>query len=292
MSVAGLRDDLQRTGSMPRALIRDAIVPVSFRQIYKPCIDASPEPDLARPEPTATEPELPRGSRAASGRRSSGGRGRVRGRVPARWMVQALSRASCGVPIGRPVQDGVLVAVVGGGVDREAEGVRGAAVAQPAQRDGLTAAQDAGDVGERSAVSDLHCLQLGPVLFRVVQQPQGDRAAGRVRDGWHVFIVPPGGHLRWLSSRARERITSVCSARERRCRCLRAVPVTLTAAERKTLKKRVRGARTPWRDRLRAQIVLAAARGRANARIAADLGISEDTARKWRGRFAQHAWTG
>ena len=35
------------------------------------------------------------------------------------------------------------------------------------------------------------------------------------------------------------------------------------------------------------QIVLAAARGRASTRIAADLGISEDTARKWRGRFAQ-----
>jgi len=65
-----------------------------------------------------------------------------------------------------------------------------------------------------------------------------------------------------------------------------AVPVTLSAAERKTLKMRVRGAKTPWRDRLRAQIVLAAARGRDNARIAADLGISVDTARSWRGRFA------
>ena len=49
---------------------------------------------------------------------------------------------------------------------------------------------------------------------------------------------------------------------------------------------RVRGAKTPWRDRLRAQIVLDAARGRASARIAADLGISVDTARRWRGRFA------
>ena len=72
----------------------------------------------------------------------------------------------------------------------------------------------------------------------------------------------------------------------------RAVPVTLTAAERRTLKKRVRGAKTPWRDRLRAQIVLAAACGRATTRIAADLGISEDTARKWRGRFAQHGLGG
>src|SRR5580700_2538306 len=66
----------------------------------------------------------------------------------------------------------------------------------------------------------------------------------------------------------------------------RAVPVTLTAAERTTLKKRARGARTAHRDRLRAQIVLAAARGRGNTRIAADLRITVDTARKWRGRFA------
>src|SRR5271169_3271271 len=67
---------------------------------------------------------------------------------------------------------------------------------------------------------------------------------------------------------------------------LRAVPVMLSAGERTTLKKRVRGSTTAWRDRLRAQIVLAAARGRDNARIARDLGISQDTARKWRRRFA------
>jgi transposase len=66
----------------------------------------------------------------------------------------------------------------------------------------------------------------------------------------------------------------------------RAVPVTLTAAQRTMLKKRARGAKTACRDRLRAQIVLAAARGRDNARIAADLQITVDTVRKWRGRFA------
>ena len=65
-----------------------------------------------------------------------------------------------------------------------------------------------------------------------------------------------------------------------------AVPVVLSAGERKILNERVRGAKTAYRDRLRAQIVLAAARGRDNARIACDLGISQDTARKWRGRFA------
>src|ERR1019366_9430684 len=49
----------------------------------------------------------------------------------------------------------------------------------------------------------------------------------------------------------------------------RAVPVLLSAGERKVLKKRARGAKTAYRDWLRAQIVLAAARGRASARIAA-----------------------
>lgn len=72
----------------------------------------------------------------------------------------------------------------------------------------------------------------------------------------------------------------------------RAVPVVLTAAERKTLKMRVRGAKTPHRDRVRAQIVRAAARGHANQRIAADLGIGVDTVRKWRGRFAEHGLGG
>jgi hypothetical protein len=59
-----------------------------------------------------------------------------------------------------------------------------------------------------------------------------------------------------------------------------AVPVVLSAGERKTLSRRVRGAKTAYRDRLRAQIVLAAARGLDNARIAADLAISVDTVRK------------
>ena len=62
--------------------------------------------------------------------------------------------------------------------------------------------------------------------------------------------------------------------------------------ERKILKKRVRGAKTPYRDRLRAQIVLAAARGRDNERIAADLGVSVNTVRKWRGRFADRGLAG
>jgi hypothetical protein len=47
-----------------------------------------------------------------------------------------------------------------------------------------------------------------------------------------------------------------------------------TAAERHRLKKMARGHKTPYRDKLRAQIVLQAARGRTNARIARDLHLT------------------
>jgi len=73
---------------------------------------------------------------------------------------------------------------------------------------------------------------------------------------------------------------------------LRAVPVTLTAAERKILKKRARGAKTAWRDRQRAQIVLLAARRWPAAAIARHLSIAGDTARKWRARFAARGLEG
>jgi transposase len=49
---------------------------------------------------------------------------------------------------------------------------------------------------------------------------------------------------------------------------------------------RARSVRGPYRDRLRAQIVLAAAAGGANVAIAAQVGVHVDTVRKWRRRFA------
>ena len=72
----------------------------------------------------------------------------------------------------------------------------------------------------------------------------------------------------------------------------RAVLVVLSAGERKTLRKRARGAKTAHRDWLRARIVLAAARGQASARIAADLQVSVDTVRRWRDRFAARGLDG
>src|SRR5664280_465312 len=66
----------------------------------------------------------------------------------------------------------------------------------------------------------------------------------------------------------------------------RTCPITLTASDRHRLKQRASGHKTPFRDRLRALIVLLAARGHATAVIAARVGVSLDTARKWRTRFA------
>jgi hypothetical protein len=97
-------------------------------------------------------------------------------------------------------QDGVLVACPGGGVDREPEGMGGASVAEPAQRDLLAAGEDPGDVGEPGPAGDLDPVELGPVLFRVVEEPQGDRAAGGLRDGGHVPYCAARQPRRWIRS--------------------------------------------------------------------------------------------
>ncbi|MFR0359422.1 IS630 family transposase [Streptomyces sediminimaris] len=63
-------------------------------------------------------------------------------------------------------------------------------------------------------------------------------------------------------------------------------PVLLAAAERERLKKMAYGHKTEYRLRVRAQVVLHAARGRSNARIARETGLHLDTVRTWRDRFA------
>ncbi|WP_234017939.1 MULTISPECIES: IS630 family transposase [unclassified Streptomyces] len=60
----------------------------------------------------------------------------------------------------------------------------------------------------------------------------------------------------------------------------------MTNAERERLKKTAYSHKTPYQARQRAAIVLHAARGRANARIARETGLHLDTVRTWRGRFA------
>jgi transposase len=64
--------------------------------------------------------------------------------------------------------------------------------------------------------------------------------------------------------------------------------VVVVLGERRRLRLEAMVARPTSAQRvvMRAKIVLAAWRGRSNAAIAAELGISADTVRKWRGRFA------
>lgn len=72
----------------------------------------------------------------------------------------------------------------------------------------------------------------------------------------------------------------------------RALIVTLGERRRLRLEARVARPTSPQRVVLRAKIVLAAWRGRSNAVIARELGISVDTVRKWRGRFVREGMPG
>ncbi|WP_254651182.1 helix-turn-helix domain-containing protein [Streptomyces sp. GbtcB7] len=65
-----------------------------------------------------------------------------------------------------------------------------------------------------------------------------------------------------------------------------ACPIVLTASERHRLKKASYGHKTEHQARQRATVVLHAARGCSNARIARETGLHIDTVRTWRGRFA------
>src|SRR5437667_3967535 len=73
---------------------------------------------------------------------------------------------------------------------------------------------------------------------------------------------------------------------------VQACPVTVTGAIRRVLTRRSRGLKTPYRDKIRAQIVLLAACQWSNAAIAAEVGITVDTVRTWRGRFAARGLAG
>lgn len=71
-----------------------------------------------------------------------------------------------------------------------------------------------------------------------------------------------------------------------------APPLPLTPDQRTMLQRWAHGRRTPHRLTLRARIVLAAAEGLANHRIAQELGVSRPTVLLWRQRFATHGTEG
>lgn len=71
-----------------------------------------------------------------------------------------------------------------------------------------------------------------------------------------------------------------------------AVTIVLTDIERATLEKWSRGRITPARLVLRSKMVLAAAEGRENQEIAAELGCARKTVGQWRNRFARERLAG
>jgi transposase len=73
---------------------------------------------------------------------------------------------------------------------------------------------------------------------------------------------------------------------------VQACPVTVTGAIRRILIRRARGLSTPYRDKVRARIVLLAADRWSNAAIAMEMTVTVDTVRTWRGRFAAEGLAG
>jgi len=66
----------------------------------------------------------------------------------------------------------------------------------------------------------------------------------------------------------------------------------LTAGERIELERRARAYSSPYRDVVRARIVLMAADGLGNATIAARLDTPRQVVSKWRKRFHEHGLAG
>src|SRR5487761_135874 len=67
----------------------------------------------------------------------------------------------------------------------------------------------------------------------------------------------------------------------------RAVPVRMTVKRERKLRQVIAAGTSPQRLVLRARIILAAADGDPNAKIARDLGCSVNTVREWRARVAR-----
>ena len=72
----------------------------------------------------------------------------------------------------------------------------------------------------------------------------------------------------------------------------KATPITLTVGDERTLKQRVRSAKTEQRLVLRSRIILLAAQGVATRAIARELKVRPATVSKWRIRFAKDGLAG
>jgi transposase len=71
-----------------------------------------------------------------------------------------------------------------------------------------------------------------------------------------------------------------------------AIPVTFTVDERAVLERRLRRRKVARAEVQRADIVLRAAQGENNCEIADAVGVTRQTVRIWRERFAKHRLDG
>src|SRR4051795_11133454 len=170
-----------------------------------------------------------------------------------------------------------------GAVEGEAPAGGRADVEQAAQLEHLAVGQDPVDVGEAGAVAHPHLGQVRPALAGPRGQPPVQGVLRGVRDLRHALILG-----------ARRREDAVARRRPEGTAMAMASPyrVMLTEQDRRVLLRCARAARCPHRDVQRAQIVLAAADGQANAAIARRLGICADTVRKWRARYCAEGLPG
>jgi transposase len=72
----------------------------------------------------------------------------------------------------------------------------------------------------------------------------------------------------------------------------RARQITLTATERRRLKQVAYSHTTAYQQVIRVRIVLDAAHGYSNAKVSRRRGVTVDTVRTWRSRYAEHGMAG
>ena len=190
-------------------------------------------------------------------------------------------------------EEGFVVVVVAGAVDRELPLAGGADIAEPAQLERGGVGQRRIDVAEGPAVADLQAGDLRPAFAGPGAQPLLQRRLGGVRVLGHGGLLPRalGGHWRAGDWRGHGIKLGTIHVLER-MPVQSPYQIVLSGQEQAVLAARARSARGPYRDRLRASIVLAAAVGQANATIAAQMGVCTNTVRKWRRRFAEGGLAG
>ena len=208
--------------------------------------------------------------------------------APASKMPPAKSSASTGVPVNQSL---IFVFAGARAVQRNSPVGGRAAVAQPEQGQDLAVGQVRVGVGEPGAVADGE-FDVRPALPGMHDKTVLQRSFGRFRRRRHAPMLPDR-RVRLHQDPFLERLRLPPSISKRIAADARSARLPdhadrLRPAPPQTTRRA--GTRPHSGTAIRALIVLLAARGYATAVIAARVGVSIDTARKWRTRFAAPEW--